>query len=240
MARPGLAWLTVLLVGACAGGVFLLTRDSGSPPPSKSSLERTDTAEAGPASKPLLDSKKIVPGSSPPSAESDSRPRAAISRKQWDLIADATGLVEKDKLTDLSQKALSEEEIEALKKEIREFARRDSELRSEYMQKGSARAKEVYDAGGWQAWPERVITIPYPGKPGQTITRNASPYDDKVEDEFISETGANGPDGKLQNRVVRLRPDTDSVWGAVVADHRTRRAALREEARAAVDRALGR
>ena len=84
-----------------------------------------------------------------------------------------------------------------------------------------------------------MVTIPYPGKPGEFITRNASPYDDKVEDEMISETGANDAEGKLVRRVVRLRPDNDAVWGAYVAAHRPKVEELRREVRSAVDTYFG-
>jgi hypothetical protein len=138
------------------------------------------------------------------------------------------------------EKPLSEDDLRALRVEMDKFEGRERQITQTRDQVGYKRLQEIYDAGGWKVWEERMITIPRAGKPGETITRNASPYDDKVEDEMISETGANGPDGKLQRRVVRLRPDADETWAAAVAEHRTQMSDLRREIRATLDRYFNR
>jgi hypothetical protein len=199
--------MLAIMTGVAAVAVTLLLTREGvmRPLPSPREPETSGRADHVVASRPETGAR-ITPRVVAPDIGTDSREQLVISRRQREVLQNVRRLLGQDTPKDLT-KALDDEEIASLKKEVEDFTSRERALSADYQQKGVARAQAVYDAGGWQIWPERQITIPYPGKPGKTITRNASPYDDKVEDEFISETGALGADGKLENHVVRLRPD---------------------------------
>ena len=90
---------------------------------------------------------------------------------------------------------------------------------------------------GW-AWKEHS-RFRAPENRRRSSRRNASLFDDDPEDGTISQTffsfGGRGPEA----RVVRLRPNTDEVWGAYVAAHRPKVEELRREVRSTLETYFG-
>lgn len=139
----------------------------------------------------------------------------AYPKSQAKLIKRVAKLLDGEVPKEFVVELLPEKLVAELFAEVDKAERRMRSAHHSYSQEAFRVGMQAYNDGRATKFTSETISEPDPHNPGSSRTRVTSPYDSKQADEFIVERGVAGPNGTVENHVVRLRPNDSADYADV-------------------------